>query len=113
MRSNSTFVITPDSFQISQGIIGLPLARPSRRLTAMLLDLAIVAVLVKTAGALMLGLAAAWFAFRISRRVTGAGTNPLGRVVRLSIRAVGAFILFMVATRVWSKGADGIRQMFD
>jgi hypothetical protein len=113
MRSNSTFVITPDSFQISQGIIGLPLARPSRRLTAMLLDLAIVATLVKTAGAMLLGLAAAWFAFRISRRVIGASTNPLGRVVRLSIRAVGAFILFMVATSVWSKGADGFRRMLD
>ena len=66
LRSNSTYVITPDSFQISQGIIGLPLARPSRRLTAMLLDLIIVALLVKTAGAMLLGLAAAWFAFRMS-----------------------------------------------
>jgi uncharacterized RDD family membrane protein YckC len=111
MRSNSTYVITPDSFQISQGIIGLPLARPSRRLTAMLLDLLIVTVLVKTAGPVLLGLAAAFFAFRMSRKVTGAGTRPLGRVVRLSIRATGAFILFMVATSLWSKGADGVRRM--
>jgi uncharacterized RDD family membrane protein YckC len=113
MRSNSTYVITPDSFQISQGIIGLPLARPSRRLTAMLLDLAIVALLVKTAGAMLLGLAAAFFAFRISRKVTGAGTRPFGRVVRFSIRAFGAFILFLVATSVWSKGADGVRRMLN
>ena len=111
MRSNSTYVITPDSFQISQGIIGLPLARPSRRLTAMLLDLAIVALLVKTAGPILLGLAAAFFAFRISRKVTGAGTRPFGRVVRFSIRAFGAFILFLVATSVWSRGADGVRRM--
>jgi uncharacterized RDD family membrane protein YckC len=111
MRSNSTYVITPDSFQISQGIIGLPLARPSRRLVAMLLDLVIVALLVKTAGAMLLGLAAAFFAFRISRKVTGAGTRPFGRVVRLSIRAIGAFILFLVATSVWSKGAEGLRRM--
>jgi uncharacterized RDD family membrane protein YckC len=112
LRSNSTYVITPDSFQISQGIIGLPLARPSRRLTAMLLDLIIVAVLVKTAGAMLLGLAAAFFAFRISRKVAGAGTRPFGRVVRLSIRAFGAFILFLVATSVWSKGAEGVRRAF-
>lgn len=111
LRSNSTYVITPDSFQISQGIIGLPLARPSRRLTAMLLDLTIVAILVKTAGAMLLGLAAAFFAFRISRKVTGAGTRPFGRAVRFSIRAFGAFILFLVATSVWSKGADGVRRM--
>lgn len=111
MRSNSTYVITPDSFQISQGIIGLPLARPSRRLTAMLLDLIIVALLVKTAGAMLLGLAAAFFAFRISRKVTGTGTRPFGRVVRFSIRASGAVILFMVATSVWGKGANGVRRM--
>jgi uncharacterized RDD family membrane protein YckC len=111
LRSNSSYVITPDSFQISQGIIGLPLARPSRRLTAMLLDLLIVAILVKTAGAMLLGLAAAWFAFRISARVTGTGARPFGRVVRFSIRACGAFILFLVATSVWSNGASGIRKM--
>jgi uncharacterized RDD family membrane protein YckC len=111
MRSNSTYVITPDSFQISQGIIGLPLARPSRRLTAMLLDLMIVAILVKTAGAMLLGLAAAFFAFRVSRKVTGAGTHPLGRVVRFSVRATGAFILFLVAMNVWGSGAAGLRRV--
>lgn len=111
MRSNSTLVITPDSFQISQGIIGLPLARPSRRLMAMLLDLTIVALLVKTAGAMLLGLAAAFFAFRIAGKVTGAGTHPLGRAVRFSVRAFGAFILFMVAVSIWGKGAEGVRRM--
>ena len=110
LRSNSSYVITPDSFQISQGIIGLPLARPSRRLMAMLLDLAIVAILVKTAGALLLGLAAAWFAFRISGKVTRTGARPFGRVMRLGIRGVGAFILFIVATSAWSKGADTLRK---
>lgn len=110
MRSNASYVITPDSFQISQGIIGLPLARPSRRLVAMLLDLAIVAMLVKTAGALLLGLAAAWFAFRISGKVTRTGARPFGRVVRLSIRAAGAFILFFVATSAWSRGATNLRK---
>lgn len=109
IRSNSTYVITPASFQISQGIIGLPLARPSRRLVAMLLDLAIVALLVKTAGPVLLGLAAAWFAFRVSGKVAGAGTRPLGRVVRLSVRGFGALILFLIATSVWRKGAQGVR----
>jgi hypothetical protein len=110
LRSNSSYVITPDSFQISQGIIGLPLARPSRRLMAMLLDLLFVAILVKTAGAMLLGLAAAWFAFRISGKVAGTGVRPFGRVVRFSIRAFGAFILFLVATSAWSNGASSIRK---
>ncbi|HEY0020228.1 MAG TPA: RDD family protein [Longimicrobium sp.] len=109
MRSNSTFVITPDSFQISPAIMGLPLARPSRRLVAMLLDLLIVTVLVKTAGAMLLGLAAALFAFRIAGKVTGTATRPFGRMVRFSIRAAGAFILFLVATSIWGKGAQTVR----
>ena len=112
-RSNSSYVITPDSFQVSTAIIGLPLARPSRRLAAMLLDLAIVAFLVHMAGAVLLGLAAAWFAFRMSRRVTGTGARPFGRAVRLGIRAAGAFILFLVATSLWSSAGRGIRRAFD
>ena len=111
MRSNSTYVITPDSFQISQGIIGLPLARPSRRLVAMLLDLLFVALLVKMAGPVLLGLAAAWFAFRISAKVTATGARPLGRTVSLGMRVFGALILFLVATSVWKKGAEGVRRM--
>jgi len=110
LRSNSSYVITPDSFQISPAITGLPLARPSRRLVAMLLDLVIVAILVKSAGALLLGLAAALFAFRMSAKVTGAGVRPFGKVVRFSIRAFGAFILFLVATSIWSRGAEGLRR---
>ena len=45
LRSNASYVITPDSFQISPAITGLPLARPSRRLVAMLLDLFFVVLL--------------------------------------------------------------------
>ena len=71
LRSNASYVITPDSFQISPAITGLPLARPSRRLAAMLLDLFFVVLLVELAGGVVLGLTAAYFAFRLASRVTG------------------------------------------
>jgi uncharacterized RDD family membrane protein YckC len=110
-RSNSSYVITPDAFSVSPSLVGLPLARPARRLAAMLLDLAIVALLVRSGGAVLLGLAAAWFTFRMAGKLTGTAARPVGRLVRLSVRAVGALILFIVATSLWSRGSGAVQGM--
>ena len=110
-RSNSSYVITPDAFSVSPALVGLPLARPARRLAAMLLDLVIVALLVRSGGAVLLGLAAAWFTFRMAGRLTGTSARPIGRMVRLGVRGLGALILFMVATSLWSRGSGAVRGM--
>lgn len=112
MRSNASYFITPDAFSVHPSLVGQPLARPARRLAAMLLDLLIVAILVRAGGAVLLGLAAAWFAFRAAGRLTGTATRPVGRMVRLSVRACGALILFIVATSVWGKGAGALKNGF-
>lgn len=109
MRSNASYVITPDAFSVNPSLVGRPLARPARRLTAMLLDLLIVTILVHTAGAMLLGLAAAWFAFRAAGRFTGVGAGMMGRTARLSVRATGAVLLFLVAVSLWSRGTDTVR----
>jgi uncharacterized RDD family membrane protein YckC len=109
MRSNASYLITPDAFSVHPSLVGRPLARPARRLAAMLLDLLIVSVLVKAGGAALLGLAAAWFAFRAAGKLTGTATRPVGRMVRFSVRAFGALILFIVATSVWGKGAGALK----
>lgn len=89
MRSNSSYFITPDAFSVHPALVGRPLARPARRLTAMLLDLLIVSILVHLAGALLLGLAAAWLAFRAAGRLPGTSAR-LPRVVgRVSFFATG------------------------
>lgn len=106
MRSNASYVITPDAFSVNPALVGRPLARPARRLTAMLLDLLLVSILVHTAGAMLLGLAAAWFAFRAAGRFMGAGAGTTGRLARLSVRAAGAVVLFLVAVNLW-RGASG------
>lgn len=111
IRSNSSYVITPDAFSVHPALVGLPLARPMRRLASMLLDLLIVAILVQAGGATLLGLVAAWFAFRVAGKLTGVGTRPVGRMVRLSVRTAGALILFIVATSLWGQGTGAIRQM--
>jgi len=109
IRSNSSYVITPDAFSVNPSLVGLPLARPARRLAAMLLDLLIVAILVGSGGAVMLGLASGWFAFRLTGKLTGTGTRPVGRAVRLTVRAAGAVILFAVAASLWSSGFSAAR----
>jgi hypothetical protein len=111
MRSNASYVITPDAFSVHPSLVGRPLARPARRLAAMVLDLLIVSILVKSGGATLLGLAAAWFAFRAAGRLTGTATRPVGRMVRFSVRACGAVILFIVAINVWGKGAGAVRDI--
>lgn len=110
-RSNASYVITPDSFQVSPAITGLPLARPSRRLAAMLLDLFFVALLVELAGGVVLGLTAAYFAFRLASRVTGTGTSRAGRTLRLAVRGLGAFILFIVALNLWGEARRTVRRI--
>ena len=109
MRSESSYLITPDAFSVHPSLVGRPLARPARRLAAMLLDLLIVAFLVHAGGATLLGLAAAWFAFRAAGRLTGTATRPVGRMMRFGVRAFGAVILFVVATSVWGKGTGAVR----
>ncbi|HEX6042572.1 RDD family protein, partial [Longimicrobium sp.] len=111
MRSNSSYVITPDAFSVHPALVGRPLARPARRLTAMLLDLLLVSILVHTAGAMLLGLAAAWFAFRAAGRFMGVGTGTMGRMTRLSVRAAGALVLFLLAVNLWSGARETLRSV--
>lgn len=111
MRSNSSYVITPDAFSVHPGLVGRPLARPARRLTAMLLDLTLVTILVHMAGPMLLALACTWFAFRAAGRYMGVGKGMMGRWTRLTVRAAGALLLFVVAASLWNRGADAVRDL--
>jgi hypothetical protein len=104
---NPRHTITPDAFSVHPSLLGLPLARPARRLAAMLLDLLFVAILVHSGGPFLLGIAAAYVTFRLAARLTGTGTGVVSRFVRLSVRGFGAFVLFLVAMAV----ADGARDV--
>jgi hypothetical protein len=94
MSSNSDTrrIIRPEHFTLAPQLLGVELARPSRRLTALLIDLALVSLLVHAAGGWMLAVAAAYAFFRFSAR-TAATTGWKRRWVA---RAVGALILFTV-----------------
>jgi hypothetical protein len=112
IRSNSSYVITPDAFSVNPSLVGLPLARPARRLAAMLLDLLIVAILVGSGGAIMLGLAAGWFAFRVAGKLAGSGSGMSG-MLRLGVRVAGAVILFAAGVSLWGRGVSAARGVMD
>ncbi|HEX2093422.1 MAG TPA: RDD family protein [Longimicrobiaceae bacterium] len=94
-------VITPDAFAVAPHLLGLPLARPSRRAAAMLVDLLLVAFLVHAGGGVLFGLAAAAVFFRIARRRPGVKALP--RPVRVAFGVLGTVVLFAAASSLWDR----------
>jgi uncharacterized RDD family membrane protein YckC len=80
--------ITPDSFSVSPDLLGLPLARPWRRGSAMLIDLAGIALLAR-AGAVFLAIALALTLWRAS------GQSTPKRRVALRVTAIALPIVML------------------
>lgn len=89
--------ITPASFAVAPELLGVPLASPSRRLAAMIIDLLLLGILVN-AGGLFFGIAAAFAIWRASDRAgLRMGRPRLRKVLRFSAAAV----LFIVVVTNW------------
>ena len=105
-------VVTPEAFRVADHLIGVPLAKPSRRLGAILIDLLLVAVLVglKSAWAFVIAVIGAVLVFRLSR-VKKEG-RWYTRFYRRGLGCFGAlltFILLIVAVETiggWFGGDD-------
>lgn len=97
-------IITPDHFKVAPEVLGLPLASPSRRLWAMLVDVLLVALLVK-AGGMLLGLVAAFMLFRASSTKQPSGSFVRASV-RVGLRLTAAIVLFVVIANVWDNTQD-------
>ncbi len=97
-HSDPRSIITPDAFSISGDLIGLPLAAPSRRLVALLVDLVLIGVL-SQAGGLLLGFVVAVAVFRLATR-RGERT-PASRAFRASLGCFGAFVVGITAVVAW------------
>ena len=76
--------ITPDSFSVAPDLLGLPLARPMRRGTAMLIDLMGIALLSR-AGAVFLAIAAGLTLWRASRQQSQAGRRTALRITAIAL----------------------------
>jgi hypothetical protein len=108
--------IRPEHFVVAPEMLGLPLARPFRRLVAIAIDGILVAILVKS-GATFLGLSAALILFRASARNTREG-GFMKEPVRNALRIGGAIVLFILVvdginglkTKMTDKVTDGINE---
>ena len=91
--------VTPDAFEVSPELLGMPLATPGRRLVALLIDLAVIGLvtLVTSSFALVLGVVAAVFFVRAGFRRTPVRGSVFGRAMRLSVGCLGLFIGLVTA----------------
>lgn len=97
-------IITPEHFKVAPEILGMPLASPSRRAYAMLIDLILVGILVKSGG-VFLGIAAAFVLFHASSRKQPGGSF-IRRSVQTTLRITGAVVLFVVIVTAWGSIRD-------
>jgi uncharacterized RDD family membrane protein YckC len=95
-------IVTPDAFEVSQALLGLPLASPGKRLAALLVDLAVIGVitLVTKSFALVLGIVAAVLFIREGFKRTEVRGSVFGRAMRLSVGCLG-LVVGMVTVGVW------------
>jgi hypothetical protein len=92
--------ITPYAFGVDQSLLGLPLAKPRRRLTALLLDL-LLAAIVASFGGLMIGtLLIGGYIFTVWKRSEG------GVFARLRNVRVTTILLLLLATAITSALQD-------
>lgn len=92
--------ITPESFSIAPDLIGMPLARPFRRLVAILLDLVPVGIMAAAGLHTLIAGAAAVLVWRASGSVIRA------RTIGVFVRAVAALVAFAWVAQL---GGDGDR----
>lgn len=96
-------IITPDAFEVSEELLGTPLATPSRRLTALLIDLVVVGflTLVMSSLSMAVGVVAAIFFIRAGFKRTPVKGSVFGRAMRFSVGCLGVFIGLVTAV-VWA-----------
>ena len=88
-------IVTPDAFQVSRDLLGLPLAAPSRRLVAILVDLLLIAILSQLGGT-ALAVTGAIFLFVLARRERTGST----RGGRMLMGCLGVLVLVVAVFAV-------------
>jgi len=103
--SDPRATITPDAFEVSPDLLGLPLARPARRGIATLIDLAVVGVITlvtRDIGAVV-GVLVALVFVRMALRspITKDLPAPLAMAFRFSVGCLGFVILMISLAAIW------------
>jgi len=103
-------IITPENFSVAPHLLGLPLASPTRRLAAILLDLLLCSILANLGGKVLfaglLGLSFFWFA----GRKLGQGGTFFSRSAKAALRGFGALMLFIAALALWRSAQNRVEE---
>jgi uncharacterized RDD family membrane protein YckC len=96
-------IVTPDAFEVSDELLGLPLASPSRRFFALLIDLMVIGLItaVTKSFALVLGVVAAVVFIRAGFKRTPVKGSVFGRAMRFSVGCFGVIVAAVTAL-LWS-----------
>lgn len=109
-------LVTPEAFEVSPELLGLPLASPRRRLAAILLDLVFIGIItvVTRSFALVLGLVLAVALVRASTRRTQIRGVVFDRARRFAIGCLGVAVGLLTLT-VWAAVTfqDDLEQLVD
>ncbi|HKP75265.1 MAG TPA: hypothetical protein VJT67_06950, partial [Longimicrobiaceae bacterium] len=101
-------IITPESFHVAPHLLGLPLASPSRRLAAILLDLLFCSILANVGGKVLFALALGASFFWFAGNKLGKGGTFFSRSARAALRGVGALFVFIAAASLWGSAQKKI-----
>ncbi len=87
-------IITPDAFELSPDLLGMPLAPPGKRLVAILIDLAVIGLItaVTKSVPLLLGVVAAALFIREGTKRTPVRGSVFNRAMRFSVGCLGLII---------------------
>ena len=101
-------MVTPDAFVVSDGLLGMPLASPGRRLGAILLDLMVIGVItaVTKSFALVLGVVASVMFIRAGFKRVAVPGSAFGRAMRASVGCLGIMVGFLTLALWAAFGID-------
>jgi RDD family protein len=101
-------IVTPDAFEVSSELLGMPLALPRRRGAALLIDgIVIIFITMLTKSfSLILGVVAAGLFMRAGFKRTRVRGNVFGRAMRFSVGCLGLFIAITTASLWAALGFD-------
>jgi uncharacterized RDD family membrane protein YckC len=100
-------IITPESFAVAPELLGLPLARPGRRLLALLFDLIPVAILANAGFRVFLAFLLAVLAWRALSPRIQAGQARKGVAVPVRVAASLAVLVLVLAVSGRLRGSGG------
>lgn len=103
-------LITPESFSVAPHLLGLPLASPTRRLLAILLDLLLVTIVSHLGGKVLFALAVGASFFWFAGRKLGTGGTFFSRTSKAALRGFAALMLFIAAASLWSSAKNKVEE---